>query len=321
MIGIFKNNTPLALLLLALLALLPEFAGQAKVIAEMPAGGTTIFRYFFEFVSQIDHINNIPGKVLKITILLVEALLLNKIITDQKLMERPGFIPAMAFLVLNAILPHHAGSTAYLILNGIILLVLKMLIELYKQVKPNNQLLLLGFIVGCLATLNTRYLLLYPWITICIMIMRPASIREWLISSLGFLLPFYFIASGLYLADRLDLSILFPAFAISFKLPALDLLEWIKITFFALLPWLGMMTYNKQIGKMLIQGRKTYLIMLLLNLAILIICLLSPAGISTTLFLMLIPSTLLFAPFFIAFKSNFIPNMLLLALIIFALLR
>ena len=153
------------------------------------------------------------------------------------------------------------------------------------------------------------------------MIMRPASIREWLISSLGFLLPFYFIASGLYLADRLDLSILFPAFDISFKLPALDLLEWIKIILFALLPWLGMMMYNKQIGKMLIQGRKAYLTMLLLNLAILVICLLSPADISTTMFLMLIPSTLLFAPFFIAFKSNFIPNMLLLALIVLALLR
>ncbi len=319
MIGIFKNNTPLALLLLALLALMPEFVRHAQVIAEMPAGSTAIFRYLFEFSAQVDLLNNAPRRFLKITILLVEALLLNKIISDQKLMERPGFVPAMAFLVLNALLPQHAG-TAFLILNGIILMVLRMLVHLYKQAKPNNQLLLLGFIVGCLGTLNTSYLVLYGWITVCIMIMRPASVREWLISSLGFLLPYYFIASGLYLADRLDMSILFPAFDLSFRFPKLDLLGWIKIILFSLLPWLGITVYNKQIGKMLIQGRKAYLTMLLLNLAILVICLLSFADISTTISLMLIPSTLLFAPFFTAFKSNFIPNLLLLALVVLALL-
>lgn len=320
MIGIFKNNNPFALLLLALLAFLSEFSGHALVTGAIPTGSTVLFDHFYKMISWADYSDNLYGKGIKLSVLFLEALLLNKIITDQKLVERPGFIPAMAFLMLNALLPFHV-STTYLILNGAILLVLKMLIRLYKQLKPNNQLLLIGFIVGSIASLNTSYLILYAWITVCIMIMRPASIREWLISSLGFLLPYYFMASVLYLMDKLNLSILVPAFSIVFKMPELDMVEWIKIILFALLPWLGMITYNKQIGKMLIQGRKAYLIMLLLNLTILLICILSPSDVSTTLSLMLVPSTLLFAPFFLSFKNNFIPNLVLLALIVLSLLR
>ncbi len=153
------------------------------------------------------------------------------------------------------------------------------------------------------------------------MIMRPASIREWLISSLGFLLPFYFLASGLYLADRLDPSKIFPAFALTFKLPSHQPLEWIKTILFVALPWIGIVSFNKQIGKMMIQNRKAYLVMMLLNLAVFLICMLSLTDLSTTIPLLLVPSTLLFAPFFLAFKRNFIPNLLLLTLILLSLIR
>lgn len=320
MIGLFKNNNPLALLLLALLAILPGFFGDTKVTAALPAGSTALFDYF----AGLDHVllqyNSLLHTTINSSLVLVEALLLNKIISDHKLMDRPGFIPAMAFLLLNALLPFNI-TTTYLILIGVMLLVLKILMVMYKQSKPNNQLLLVGFMMGSMAGLNTSYLLLFPWITIGIMIMRPASVRESLISGLGFVMPFYFLASMLYLTDRFDPSNIFPAFTIDFGLPALPPLTWAKTILFLTFPWVGILLYNKEIGKMVIQGRKAYLLMLLLNMALMLICFLSFKSISTNFALMLVPSTLMFAPFFLSFKRDFIPNIVLLSLIALSFLR
>ena len=320
MIGIFKNNNPLALLLLALLAFLPGITGDTMVNATVPAGATAIFKELFAYLSFLDGSKGMLGKTIYTSVLLTEALLLNKIISDHKLMERAGFIPAMSFLLLNTLLPLYT-SPVFLVLNGIILLVLKWMIVMYKQNNASNQLLLTGFVVGCLVLMNTHFLILYGWITIAVMIMRPASLREWLLSTIGFILPFYFMVSGLYLFDKLNPLSIFPPVSMDFKLPALSPLEWAKTGLFLIMPWIGMFSFNKQIGKMMIQARKAYLIMLIFILAALVICLFSIKDIPTTLTLMLVPSALLFSPLFLSFKRDFIPNLILLSLIILSLLR
>jgi len=155
-IGIFKNNNPLALLLLALLAFLPGITGDTMVNATVPAGATAIFKELFAYLSFLDGSKGMLGKTIYTSVLLTEALLLNKIISDHKLMERAGFIPAMSFLLLNTLLPLHT-SPVFLVLNGIILLVLKWMIVMYKQNNASNQLLLTGFVVGCLVLMNTTF--------------------------------------------------------------------------------------------------------------------------------------------------------------------
>jgi hypothetical protein len=319
-IGIFKNNNPLALLLLVLLAFLPGMTGDIFLSATVPTGATPIFNKLSAYLSFLDGSNGILGKIIYASLLIAEALLLNKIISDHKLMERAGFIPAMSFLVFNAILPYHTSPLS-LMLNGVILLLLKLLIVIYKQNNANNQLLLTGFVVGCLVSMNVHFLILYLWISISVMIMRPASLREWLLASTGFILPFYFLASGLYLLDKLNPSMIFPGFSFGFKLPELSPMAWTKTCLFLILPWIGLFSYNRQIGKMMIQARKTYLILMILVLAILVICIFSIQDISISLNLMLVPSAALFAPFFLSFKRDFIPNLISTALIILALLR
>lgn len=320
MIGILKHNNPLALLLLALLALLPVITNEATTNAIAPAGATAIYKALSAYLSFLDGSKGMLGKFIYAALLLTEALILNKIISDYKLTEKAGFLPAMSFLLLNAILPFHINPV-FLLFNGIILLVLKLLIVIYKQNNANNQLLLVGVLVGFIASNNTYFLILYGWITVCIMIMRPASIRECMLSSVGFIMPFYFLASGLYLFDKLYASSIFPAVSLDFTLPVMRPLEWTKTGLFLAMPWIGMFSFNGQIGKMMIQARKVYLIMLILVLTSLVIAVFSIKNISTILTLMLVPTALLFSPLFLSFKRNFIPNLILLALIILSLLR
>jgi hypothetical protein len=319
-IGIFKHNNPLSLLLLGLLALLPAVTVDATLNAAVPAATTAIFKALSAYLSFVDRSNGMLGKIMCTSILLAEALIFNKIIADHKLMERAGFIPAMSFLLLNALLPFHT-TPIFLVLNGMVLIVFKLFITMYKESNANNKLLLTGFIVGCMASMNTGFLILFCWTVIGIMIMRPASIREWLLAITGFFLPFYFIFSGLYLLEKLNSPMVFPPFSIGFNLPPLSPSVWSKTGLFLVLPWIGMLSFNRQIGKMMIQARKAYLVMLILVLATLVVCVLSIKDISTTIPLMLVPSSLLFSPLFLAFKKNFIPNLIVLVLIILSMLR
>lgn len=235
-------------------------------------------------------------------------------------MDKPGLIPSMTFLLLQSLFPYRI-STFFIIINVLLIILLKLMINIYKQQQPSNNLIAAGFVTGLLASLNSSYWLTYTWLITALFIMRPASAREWIISSLGFLMPFYFVFSLEYLTDQLDLKDFFTFSSIIFEIPSYSPLIWTKIGCLLLLPFLGLWIYNGTIGKMVIQNRKTYLIIFFLVVLILGILLLKLGFLANEIFIILTPATILVAPIFLSFKKEFIPNLLLMLLIVLALTR
>jgi hypothetical protein len=195
------------------------------------------------------------------------------------------------------------------------------MIVIYKQEKPSNNLIAAGFITGTLAALNTGYWTTYLWLITALFIMRPASSKEWLICTLGFLMPFYFLLSWEYLNDQLNLKQFFSDYGFIFSMPIYSPIIWTKIALIALLPLIGLWMYNSSIGKMVIQTRKTYLIVFILVLIISGIVAIKIGALGKEIMFMLTPASLLIAPIFLSFKKDFIPNLLFFMLIAIALLR
>jgi hypothetical protein len=235
-------------------------------------------------------------------------------------MEKPGFVPAMTFLLLSALLPFRI-TTFFILISGLLIGLLKILIIIYKQEQPNNNLIAAGFITGILAAMNTVYWTTYLWLIIALFIMRPSSIKEWLICTMGFVLPFYFVLSWQYLTDQLDLISFFSIKAFTFTIPRYSTLIWTKIAVFITLPVLGLWAYSSQISKMVIQNRKAYLTVFILSVLILLILLLQLNVLGNELMFLLTPASFLFAPFFLSFRKEFIPNLILLVIIVLAVLR
>ena len=147
------------------------------------------------------------------------------------------------------------------------------------------------------------------------------SLREWLIATMGFLLPFYFLASIMYLNDALDLSALIPNLTSEWVLPDLSKREWLNIAVLYLLPVIGILVFNQQMNKMVILGRKSYLILFVLYLALLVVAVFNMNYLEELAGLSLIPTSFLFAPFFLAFRREYIPNLVALSLIAASLFR
>lgn len=321
MISLLKNNTPFALLILVCLAALPQFLQlQPAQPLGVLMGSTAMQDLANSFITFWGGNNTTLSKFWSVVFLMTEALLLNRIISNQKFGDRLGMIPAASFLLINVLLPVKI-SGLMLLINGLMIFVIQQLIAVYKNPKPNNTLIIAGFFSGLIAAFGTPFMLLFLWLTGSLLIMRPVSLREWVLITIGFILPFYFMGSGLYLIDQLSTERLLSSYQINISIPVMDKIQWMKISLVVVLPWIGLFASRTLFNKMMIQNRKTYLILLILYLAMLLICVSTLSNLPQLLPLLLIPASVILSPIFSASKKQFIPNLIFWSIVIVSFIR
>ncbi len=320
MIQLFKNNNPLALLILACIAAIPHFhAPSSQLVLNIPIEHEPLGDLFQKATNHFFETKSIWNSILSIIIILTEALALNKIITDIKLIDRPGFIPALCFVLFSSLIPAQYQSYN-LLTNGLILIVLNNIAAFYKKDKPNSAILLASFTAGIIAGFSPGNLPLFLWLSGALFIMRPASLREWMLMITGFVLPYYFLIAGLYLANSLDLGTIFHFQKADLKFPHLPTPFWIRSAFFFVLPLFGFIYYFNNLTKMLIQARRVHTIIFLLFLASSLMAFLRIEHAPFSFFIITIPASILASPLFGSSKRAFLPNLLLLIVLFLCLI-
>ncbi len=320
MISIFRNNTPLAIGLLLLLAIVPEIHTQPDAFIQNDSQHTIFWKWIAAFSEWINFNNSFLGVLIRVSLTLIAALFITKIVTDHKLIEKPGYLPAMWFLLLQALIPKQV-SLDTLLINILIIASVKLIILVYKLERPINSLLTASFMVSLIALINSASVLYFLWLSAALLIMRPASFREWIMVLIGYLLPIYLLTSVLYLTDRLDFNLIFSFRKIAFELPQLSPFEWIRIAIVLFIPWLFFLLSSNQISKLLIQGRKTFIISLLLSIVVTSLILSDITSVSQSIHLALVPATLLVSPLFINVRKKLLPNLFILILLVLSQLR
>lgn len=281
---------------------------------------TIVWNWIYTFSEWINFNTSFLGILIRVSVTLICALYINKIVTDHKLMEKPGYLPAMWFLLLQSLIPKQV-SLDILLMNVFMIASVKLMILVYKLEKPINSLLTASFMLSLIALINATSVIYFLWLSAALLIMRPASFREWIMVLTGYLLPIYLLTSILYLADRLDFSLIFSFQKIEFGLPVLSPIEWIRIAIVWLTPWLFFMLSANQISKLLIQGRKAFIICLLLSIVVSSLILSELTSVSQNMHLSLLPATLLISPLFIHVRKKLLPNLFILILIVLSQLR
>lgn len=281
---------------------------------------TIVWNWIYTFSEWINFNTSFLGILIRVSVTLICALYINKIVTDHKLMEKPGYLPAMWFLLLQSLIPKQV-SLDILLMNVFMIASVKLMILVYKLEKPINSLLTASFMLSLIALINATSVIYFLWLSAALLIMRPASFREWIMVLTGYLLPIYLLTSILYLADSLDFSLIFSFQKIEFGLPVLSPIEWIRIAIVWLTPWLFFMLSANQISKLLIQGRKAFIICLLLSIVVSSLIVSNLTSVSQNMHLSLLPATLLISPLFIHVRKKLLPNLFILILLVLSQLR
>ena len=315
MIRLFKNSHPLSILLLVIIAAIPYYSVTTSGWHTTLLVDNKLFLLnFLEITGSFFEKPVVLNLLASTAIVVIESLLFNKIINDQKILDRPGFLPALSYVLMSSLVPLHYQSYM-LTINGMLLLSISNILSVYKKQKVNDSILIAYFFVGVITCFSTSYLPLCIWLFISMFIMRPTSLREIMLAIIGLILPLYFLVSILYLSSKLSQTTNFQQIKFSMTFPQLDILSWVKIAFFLLMPLIGILGSIRTVGKMLIQGRKTYTVMFVLFICAVLINLISLANFPFTLYLLVIPSGFLITPLFLSSKKIFWPNLLLLLLI------
>jgi hypothetical protein len=249
-IRLFKNSNPLSILLLVFLAGIPYFRGvqlghQTTVIMK----NDLFLHYFFQLTGGFFEKETVLNLLASTAIVVVESLFFNKILIDQKIFDRPGFLPSLSYVLMSSLVPLHYQSYM-LIINGLLLISIGSILSVYKRDKVNNAIVIANFLIGFITCFSLSYLPLVIWSIISLLIMRPSSLREIMLAFTGFLLPYYFLISILFLTSELPHTDVFKMPNISISLPSLNKIEWVKILFYLILPIAGLLGSNSSVGKM-----------------------------------------------------------------------
>lgn len=261
MIAIFKQKSPgnvAILLIFGLLLKAPLFLHPKNITATEIDG-----RLYQWLISQLPSNNGSFAAVISFVLLYAQALMLNYLVNEYRLIGRQTYLPAMSFMLITSLLPEWNYLSSPLVANTFIVLMLIYLFSLYNSANARAHV----FNIGLMAGINSYIFFPSSAFIICIflglMILKPFRFNEIVLFLLGCTTPYYFHIAYLLIFDRLSFVNFFPHLSVS--VPVIESSVYLAAGILLLtLPFLlGGYYVQTHLRKMLIQVRKNWSVLLL----------------------------------------------------------
>ena len=261
MIAIFKQKSPgniVVLLLFGLLLKLPLFL-YPKNIEAGPVDG----RFYQWFISVLPPNNPMVYSVLAFALLYTQALMINYMINEYRMIVKATYLPAMAYLLITSLLPEWNYLSSPMLANSFIIWMFIYLFSLYNSNNAKPQVYNIGLMAGITSYIYFPSAAFALCVLIGLMILKPFRLNEIVLFFLGFLTPYYFHAVYLFLFEKLSFRSFFQS--ISIKTPILENSIWLAGGIFLLTITFLVGGYHVQahLRKMLIQVRKNWSVLLI----------------------------------------------------------
>ena len=222
-----------------------------------------LYKAILDFVAPTGRSSPVIYPLMAFSLLFLQAATFNRFMNTQRMMNRPGYLAGMAYILITSLLPEWNYFSAPLIVNTILIFVLSGLFNVYNQHDAKGAIFNIGLALGIASFLFFPAMTFIVWILFALAVMRPFRLNEWLLCILGLTTPTYFYAIYLFINDQWSWQALWPHFSIS--LPAVKQSAWLAGSVFLLLvPFLsGGYFVQNNLRRMLIQVRKGWSLLLL----------------------------------------------------------
>lgn len=272
MTGVFRTNNPLNTFLLLVYGLLLKFVWLLH--PQIPVIHKSDGFLFYSLIEAIKpYLDTFPKSWFFIAYLLifVQAISFNQIIVSRRMMQKPNYLPAMSYLLITSFFPEWSILSAPLIINTFLIWVWAKMSNLNNNHHPKATLFNVGLAIGVSSFFYLPSFVFSVFVIFSLIITRPPKIAEWLLTFIGVITPWYFLAAWLFLTNKLY-SYRFSGFGVSQLSYNLFYNEWIGISIISVMIVAGAFFVQSFMAKHILQVRKNWSQMFLY----LIICIAIP---------------------------------------------
>jgi len=269
LIGIFKANNPFNTFLLFIYGLLLKLAWF--IDPQIPVIKETDGFLFKEILYKLQHTGSqypILYPIITYSLLFIQAIAFNKLINDQRMMQRPNYLPAMSYLLITSMFSEWNILSAPLLINTLLIWIWAKMSSLYSNNSTKSTLYNIGMAVGVSTFFYFPALAFIVLIIFALILSRPFILAEWLICILGIITPYYFLFSYFFLTDNIK-DYRLPKFIFGYPKFNQNYWELAGICLMILAFLIGIFFVQSNFRKQLLQVRKRWsLLMLYLIVAV-----------------------------------------------------
>lgn len=270
--GLFRTTNPFSIVALFFYGILLRFAAFLHPVMPeaLPSDGV-LYHSLIRGLRAISGNSGVIPAILAYLLVFAQAVMINSVFFKHRLLNKPNFLPALAYILITALFPEWWLLSSTLVVNTFMIVAWNYLTELYKSQRAKQLVFNAGIIIGLGSFFYFPSAAFIILAIAAILIMRPFSLPEILLCILGATVPYYFLFAWLYLSGSLEIGKYIPRLAISYPQFQQTIWAWIALLLL-MVPFLFSGIYiQNQILRMLIQVRKNWsLILVYLLIALLV---------------------------------------------------
>lgn len=137
-------------------------------------------------------------------IVLVQALIFNRIINNHSLLAKPSYLPALLYITGTSLFLQFLVLSPALICNFLIIIIIDKFLKLSRAVGAMSIMFDVGMLIAIGTLIYFPFILMLLMLWLSLLMYRPFNWREWLSGFIGFLTIFIFVAVFYYWNDNLD---------------------------------------------------------------------------------------------------------------------
>lgn len=190
-------------------------------------------------------------------LLYTQAIIFNKMVNDQRIMQRPHYLTGMSYLLITSLFAEWNVLSSPLIINSLLIWIWSKMSGLYSNQKPKAALFNIGIVIGICTFFYFPSLAFAALIIFGLAITRPFKLAEWLIALLGIITPYYFLLSIVFLTGYWK-KYQMPKFTV--VNPVIDQSQWAYAAIGVVLisAIIGIFYVQQNFRRQLIQARKSW---------------------------------------------------------------
>ena len=152
-----------------------------------------------------------------IIIIFIQSLYLKSIATRHKLFPRYTYVPAFVYLLLTSIYPPFNSFNETILINWLIMGAVDIMFGFTQTTQPRKLIFNAGFLLSMAALFQFSLASYFLLLLVGMVMFRSFNVGEWSVAMMGYITPFYFLASLLFLFDKSYLYSQWPHIGFTFS--------------------------------------------------------------------------------------------------------